>query len=313
MECRHFVRLNVAQAFSIAALAMIGAALEASGQNPTAQTSPASPDWSGVEQALGRKGTPNPGGVLKFSFPRSDLSVSVGGVTLKPALALGGWVAFKELSKGQAMAMGDLVLTEDEVSPVMRALQAGGVEQTALHNHVLKESPRVMYMHILAHGDPSKIARTIHDALGQSKTPLGPGSPPSAASAAELDTAGIARALGVASKLNGVVYQVSIARSERITEMGTEVPASMGVATAINFQPTGGGKAAITGDFVLRASEVNPVIRALRDRGIEVTALHSHMLTEEPRLFFMHFWANDDALQLARGLRAALDRTASKK
>ncbi len=313
MECRHFVRLNVAQAFSIAALAMIGAALEVHGQNPTAQTSPASPDWSGVEQALGRKGTPNPGGVLKFSFPRSDLSVSVGGVTLKPALALGGWVAFKELSKGQAMAMGDLVLTEDEVSPVMRALQAGGVEQTALHNHVLKESPRVMYMHILAHGDPSKIARTIHDALGQSKTPLGPGSPPSAASAAELDTAGIARALGVAGKLNGVVYQVSIARSERITEMGTEVPASMGVATAINFQPTGGGKAAITGDFVLRASEVNPVIRALREHGIEVTALHSHMLTDEPRLFFMHFWANDDALQLARGLRAALDRTASKK
>jgi hypothetical protein len=253
-----------------------------------------------------------PGNVIKFSFPRSDLSVSVGSVTLKPALALGGWVAFKEIAGGQAMAMGDLVLTEDEVSPVMAALQAGSVEETALHNHVLKESPRVMYMHIMAQGDPTRIARAIHEALRQSKTPLGPASPPSATSAADLDTAGIARALGVTGRLNGVVYQVTVPRSEKITEMGTEVLPSMGVATAINFQPTGGGKAAITGDFVLRGSEVNPVIRALHENGIEVTAVHSHMLDEEPRLFFMHFWANDDAVRLARGLRVALGRTASK-
>jgi hypothetical protein len=313
MKPGHFARLGVMQAFLMAAFFMLGTAPGASGQNPTAQTSAGAPDWSGVEQALGRKGTPNPGGVIKFSFPRSDLSVTIAGVTLKPALALGGWVAFKESSASQAMVMGDLVLTEDEVSPVMAALQAGGVEQTALHNHLLKESPHLMYMHIMARGDPSKIAGTIHDALGRSKTPLGPASPPSAASAADLDTAGIARALGLAGKLNGVVYQVSVPRSETIMEMGTEVPPSMGVATAINFQATGGGKAAITGDFVLRASEVNPVIRALRDNRIEVTAVHSHMLDEEPRLFFMHFWANDDAVQLARGLRAALDRTASKK
>ena len=313
MKPRLLVRLRAAQISSIAVLAMTAGALDASGQNPSAQPNPAATDWSGVEQAIGRKGAANPGGVIRFSFPRSDLSVTVGGVALKPALALGGWVAFKELAGGQAMAMGDLVLTEDEVSPVMAALQAGGVEHTALHNHVLKESPRVMYMHILAHGDPSKIARTIHDALGQSRTPLGPASPASATSASDLDTAGIARALGIAGKLNGVVYQVTVPRSEKIMEMGTEVPPSMGVATAINFQPTGGGKAAITGDFVLRASEVNPVIRALRENRIEVTAVHSHMLDEEPRLFFMHFWANDDAVQLARGVRAALDRTASKK
>jgi hypothetical protein len=313
MKPGHFARLGVMQAFLMAAFFMLGTTPGASGQNPTAQTSAGAPDWSGVEQALGRKGTSNPGGVIKFSFPRSDLSVTIAGVTLKPALALGGWVAFKESSASQAMVMGDLVLTEDEVSPVMAALQAGGVEQTALHNHVLKESPRVIYMHILARGDPLKIARTIHDALGQTRTPMGPGSPPSAAPTADLDTAGIARALGITGKLNGVVYQVSVPRSETIMEMGTEVPPSMGVATAINFQATGGGKAAITGDFVLRASEVNPVIRALRDNRIEVTAVHSHMLDEEPRLFFMHFWANDDAVQLARGLRAALDRTASKK
>jgi hypothetical protein len=278
-----------------------------------AQQKAAATNWAPVEDALGRKGAMQPGDVIKFSFPRSDLSVTVGSLTLKPALALGGWVAFKEIGRGQSMAMGDLVLTDDEVSAVMRALQAGGVEQTALHNHVLLESPRVMYMHIFAHGDGAKIAKTIHDALAQSKTPLGPGSPPAAPSAADLDTAGIAKALGIAGKLNGVVYQVSVPRREKIMEMGHEVPPSMGVAIGINFQPTGGGKAAITGDFVLRASEVNPVIRALRDHGIEVTALHSHMLAEEPRLFFMHFWANDDAVTLAKGLRAALDKTNSKK
>jgi hypothetical protein len=297
--------LDTIQKASVFAI-FLGVAASAAAQQPTPTS------WTAVEDALGRKGAMQPGNVIKFSFPRSDLSVSVGSVTLKPALALGGWVAFKEIAGGQAMAMGDLVLTEDEVSPVMAALQAGSVEETALHNHVLKESPRVMYMHIMAQGDPTRIARAIHEALRQSKTPLGPASPPSAASAADLDTAGIARALGVTGRLNGVVYQVTVPRSEKITEMGTEVLPSMGVATAINFQPTGGGKAAITGDFVLRGSEVNPVIRALHENGIEVTAVHSHMLDEEPRLFFMHFWANDDAVRLARGLRVALGRTASK-
>jgi hypothetical protein len=277
------------------------------------QPAASSARWASVEEALGRKGTMQPGDVIKFGFPRSDLSVTVGGVTLEPALALGGWVAFKGIAKGEALAMGDLVLLEDEVNPVMQALQAGGVEQTALHNHVLGESPRVMYMHIAGHGDPVKIARAVHDALGRTKTPLGTPAPAAAPSAADLDTAGIAKALGVAGKLNGVVYQVSVPRSEKILDMGHEVPPSMGVATGINFQPTGGGKAAITGDFVMRANEVNPVIRALREHGIEVEALHSHMLAEEPRLFFMHFWANDDAVTLARGLRAALDQTKSKK
>jgi hypothetical protein len=271
--------------------------------------------WTGVESALGRKGAIQPGNVMKFGFPRSDLSVKVGGVTLKPALALGGWVAFKEMSAGQAMAMGDLVLTEDEVAPVMRALQAAGVEQTALHNHVLNETPRVMYMHIFARGDASTLARSIHDALALTKTPLGPTSPasPPVAAAIGIDTLEIARTLGVAGKSNGGVYQVSVPRRETISENGMEVPPSMGVATGINFQPTGGGKAAITGDFVLHDNEVNPVIRALRENGIDVTAVHSHMLTEEPRLFFMHFWANDDALKLARGLRQALDKTASRQ
>ena len=293
--------------------ALVVLAVSVAPRQSTAQQPASAPAyWSSVEDALGRKGAMQAENVIKFSFPRSDLIVVAGGVTLKPAFALGGWVAFKDTGKNRAIVMGDLVLTESEVSPVMQALQAGGVEQTALHNHVLMESPRVMYMHIAAHGDRVKIAQTIHDALAHSKTPLGAASPPAAPSATDLDTAGIARALGVAGKLNGVVYQVSVPRAEKIMEMGSEILPSMGVSTAINFQPTGGGTAAITGDFVLRSSEVNRVIRALREHGIEVTAVHSHMLEELPRLFFMHFWANDDAVALATGLRAALDQTNSK-
>ena len=294
---------------SLIALAMYTAAAPLAAQHKSG--APAT-QWASVESALGRKGATLPGGVIKFGFPRTDLSVTVRGVVVKPALALGGWVAFKKIPHEKAMAMGDLELTEDEVSPVMRALQANGVQQTALHNHILWESPRVMYMHISAHGDAATIAKAIRDGLAQSATPLGPPSPPAASSAADLDTAGIAKALGVAGTLNGVVYQVSVPRREKIMEMHQVIPPSMGVATGINFQPTGGGKAAITGDFVLLANEVNPVIRALRDHGIEVTAVHSHMLDEMPRLFFMHFWANDDAVTLAKGVRAALDQTKSK-
>ncbi|MFP5265190.1 MAG: DUF1259 domain-containing protein [Blastocatellia bacterium] len=278
--------------------------------SPQQTTTPA--EWKAVEQAMGKAGAMQGADVLKFSFPRSDLNVTAGGVQIKPALALGSWVAFKKMGD-QAMVMGDLVLTEDEVTPVMTKLQQGGVEQTALHNHVLHESPRVMYMHIGAHGDAEKIAKAIYAALALTKTPLG--APASAAASQDLgiNTKELDRIIGHGGKVNGGVYQFSVPRAEKIMEGGMEVPPSMGVATALNFQPTGSGKAAITGDFVMISGEVNPVIRALRENGIEVTALHSHMLDEEPRLFFMHFWANDDAVKLARGLRAALDKTNSAK
>jgi hypothetical protein len=290
--------------------ALFVALASTSGIAPLAHAQPT--QLAEVAQVLGRAGAAQPGDVLRFSFPRSDLTVVADGVTLKPAFALGSWVAFKSMGPRMAMAMGDLVLLEEEVGPVMRALQAGGVEQTALHNHVLRESPRVMYMHISAHGDASQIAQTIRSALAASHTPTGAPSAPTAPSAADLDTARIAKALGTTGMLNGVVYQVSVPRRERIVEDGHEIPPSMGVATAINFQPTGGGKAAVTGDFVLQAAEVNKVIRVLQAHGITPTALHSHMIGESPRLFFMHFWGNDDAVTLAKGLRAALDQTASK-
>jgi len=267
--------------------------------------------WQSVENALGRKGATQPGAVMRFSFPRRDLQVTVDGVPIRPALALGSWVAFKRVGSGHTMVMGDLVLLESEVNDVVSTLQQGGVEQTALHDHVLREAPRTMYLHISAHGDEARIAATIRSALERTKTPLDTTS--SAASPSlDLDTVAIARTLGRAGRVNGGVYQLTIARAETIREGGNEVPASMGVGTAINFQPTGSGKAAITGDFVMTAAEVNKVIRALRENGISITALHSHMLTESPRLFFMHFWANDDALKLARGLRAALDQTNSR-
>jgi hypothetical protein len=211
------------------------------------------------------------------------------------------------------MVMGDLVLAEDEVGPVMRKLQDGGIEVTALHNHLQMESPRVTYMHIGAVGDPQKLAVLIRSVLALTKTPMGAQAPSSDVVPFDLDTASIANALGVSGKVNGGVYQVSVPRLERITDKGMEVTPAMGVATALNFQPTGGGKVAVTGDFVMTAEEVNPVMRALTAHAIAVTAVHSHMLDESPRLFFMHFWANDSAANLSAGLRAALDRMNVKK
>jgi hypothetical protein len=261
---------------------------------------------------MGKAGALQPGDVFRISLPRSDLQVTLRGVTLKAGFALGSHVEFMAMGNG-AMAMGDLVLTEDEVSPVMLKLQQGGIEITALHNHLLGESPHVMYMHIQGRGDPAKLAEAIHAALALSKTPFSapPGGTPN--ESVDLDTKQLDQLIGRGGKANGGIYQYSIPRAEKITSEGMELPPAMGVATAINFQPTGGGQAASTGDFVLLASEVNPVARALRDNGIEVTALHSHSLTDEPRLFYMHFWAADDALKLARGLRAALDKTNSAK
>jgi hypothetical protein len=266
-------------------------------------------DWQKVDDAMGRKAAVS-SDVHRYGFPRSDLSVTLDGVTIRPALALGGWVAFKP-AHGGAMAMGDLVLLETEINPVMLKLIEGGLEITAVHNHVLRANPATFYMHVGGHGDPVKMAAVIRDALSASKTPLtapAGGAPPPI----DLDTAQLDQIIGVKGQNNGGVYQFAVPRRDPVSEGGMQLApvGPMGVAEAIGFQPTGGGKAAITGDFVLTADEVNPVIKALRSNGIDVTALHSHMLDEQPRLFFCHFWANDDAVKLAKGLRAALDQAA---
>ena len=247
------------------------------------------------------------GGIYRVGLPRTDLKVTLDGIELKAGFALGSWLAF-EKTGDQGMVMGDLVLTTDEVSPVMKKLIEGGIEVTALHNHLLRNQPFTMYMHVLGHGDPVKLAAALHNALAESKTPLSSASSGPAADppSLDLDTAAIDAALGAKGSNNGGVYQFGIPRAEPIAEGGMGVPPAMGSANAINFQPTGGGKAAITGDFVLIAKEVNPVEKTLREHGIEVTALHNHMLDDQPRLFFMHFWANDDARKLAEGLKAAL-------
>lgn len=270
-------------------------------------------DWQKIDATLGRKPTVS-GDVHRYGLPRTDLQVSVDGVAIKPAFALGGWLAFKPMHGG-AMVMGDLVLLETEINPVMSKLIEGGIEITAVHNHLLRATPATFYMHVGGHGDPVKIAEAIHQALTASKTPLNAPAAAAPAAAIELDTDQLEQVIGAKGQANGGVYQFAVPRRDPIAENGMQVvpPGPTGVATAINFQPTGGGKAAITGDFVLTADEVNPVIRELRSSGIEVTAVHNHMLTEQPRLFFLHFWANDDALKLAKGLRAALDKTALAK
>ena len=297
----------------VASVAILGASLVAYAQTTAGPSPSDSAGWKQVEAAMGRAGQMQPGDVLKFSMPRKDLHVSLGGIEIKPALALGSWAAFKR-EGNDAMVMGDLVLLESELGPVMKKLQEAGVNESAVHNHLVGESPRVMYMHLASHGDPVRIARAIHDALALTGTP-GPDANPTTAAAPDLgfDQKQVEQILGHSGKVNGGVLQVGVPRSETINDAGMAVPPSMGISTALNFQPTGNGKAAITGDFVLRAEEVNAVMKTLRESGIEVTAVHSHMLMEEPRLFFMHFWANDDALKLAKGLRAALDRTNSAK
>jgi hypothetical protein len=269
-------------------------------------------DWSKVDQALGKPGTSQPGGVHKYGFPRTDLKVTVDGVAIKPTLALGSWIGFLPMANG-AMFMGDLVLTESEIEPVMKRLIDDGVEITAIHNHLLRTSPAVFYMHVAGQGDPVKLAQTLHAGLTLSQTPFAAPATTQPPPALDLDTAAIDTVLGAKGSINGGVYQFNIPRAESISEDGMALPPSMGTAIAINFQPTGSGKAAITGDFVLLGKEVNPVLKALRDNGIEVTALHSHMIDDSPHLFFMHFWANDDAAKLSHGLRATLDRINVKR
>jgi hypothetical protein len=269
-------------------------------------------NWKDVDAAFGKTAAVS-GEIHRYGLPRSDLHVTLDGVAIKPALALGGWVAFAPMH-GEAMVMGDLVLLEPEITPVMTKLLEGGLEITAIHNHILRASPATFYMHVGGHGDPVKMATTIRSALSASNTPFDPPATTAGpAPAIELDAAALDQIIGVKGTAVSGVYQFGVPRRDPIMESGMQVTGPLGGANAINFQPTGNGKAAITGDFLVTGNEVNPLIRALRAGNIEVTAIHSHMLDEQPRLFFIHFWANDDALKLARGIRTALETTAIAK
>jgi hypothetical protein len=266
-------------------------------------------DWKKVDAALGKTAAVS-GEVHRYGLPRSDLHVTLDGVAIKPALALGGWVAFAPVH-GEAMVMGDLVLLETEIAPVMTKLLESGLDITAIHNHILRASPATFYMHVGGHGDPEKMATAIRSALSASRTPFDPPATTAGpAPAVDLDTAKLDQIIGVKGTAVGGVYQFGVPRRDPPTEGGMPVTGPLGGANAINFQPTGNGKAAITGDFLVTGDEVNPLIRALRAGDIEVTAIHSHMLDEQPRMFFIHFWANDDAEKLARNVRTALETTA---
>jgi hypothetical protein len=269
-------------------------------------------DWKKVDTALGKTGAVS-GEVHRYGLPRSDLHVTLDGVAIKPALALGGWVAFAPVH-GEAMVMGDLVLLDSEITPVMTKLLDGGLEITAVHNHILRASPATFYMHVGGHGDPVKMASVIRSALSASGTPFDqPATTAGPAPAVDLDTGKLDQIMGVKGTAVSGVYQFGVPRRDPATESGMPVNGPLGGANAVNFQPTGNGKAAITGDFLVTGNEVNPLIRALRAGDIEVTAIHSHMLDEQPRLFFIHFWANDDAEKLAHNVRAALETTAIAK
>ena len=272
----------------------------------------ADPDWKLVEQALGKPGQLQAGDVFRVGMPRTDLAVTVKGVPVKAGFALGSYAAFKQIGD-QAMVMGDLVLLDQEVPAVMSGLFAGGLEVTAVHNHLNEMAPHVMYMHYEGRGDAVQLAAALRQALSASATPFGPARAPATAGPA-LDGKQIEQALGrTGREVGGGVFQVTVPRAETITEMGQPLLPAMGVTTVLNFQPTADGKAAITGDFVLLDKEVNAVARTLRQHGIDVTAIHNHGLMDTPRLFYMHFWATDDAVKLAQGLRAALDQTNSQR
>lgn len=262
-------------------------------------------DWSRVDAAVGKEAAII-GTVHKYGFPRQDLHVTLDGVEVKPGLALGGWIAFEQIGR-ESMMMGDLVVTEAEAQGVMRALLASGVQVSGVHNHLLRATPATLYMHVSAYGDPVELGRALRAALAETKTPVA--APRSAPQTVKLgfDAAQLDAVLGAKGKNNGGVYQFSIPRLDEIRVGGMAMPPAMGLATALNFEPTGEGKAAISGDFVVLGKEVTPLLKALQSNGVEVTALHNHMLNDEPRMFFVHFWAHDDAVRLAHALRAGLD------
>src|SRR5919106_2359048 len=273
----------------------------------------AEPDWRAVEQALGKSGQLQPGDVFRVGMPRTDLAGTVQGVPVNAGFALGSYAAFKQVGD-RAMVMGDLVLLDQEIPAVMSGLFSGGLEVTAVHNHLNEMSPHVMYMHYEGHGNAVQLAKALRQALSSSATPLGtPPTPPAAASPA-IDTKQIEQALGRSGRdIGSGVFQVTVPRAEPITENGMRLLPAMGIATVLNFQAVSDGKAAITGDFVLIDKEVNAIAKTLRQYGIDVTAIHTHGLFDTPRLFYMHFWGVDAPAKLAQGLKAALDRTNSQR
>jgi hypothetical protein len=270
-----------------------------------AQTPAPSLDTAAIDSALGRAGQQQ-GDVYRVSFPRTDLKVAVRGLPLRAGFALGSWAAF-EKAGADSVVHGDLVLAESEVDPVISKLFENGLEITAVHNHILEETPRVMYVHYWGRGDAAKLAAGLHAALAVTGTPAAAGAPAAAADDPDLHADVIQQRLGKTGAVRGGVLSIAVPRPEKITMMGVDMPPAMGMATALNFQAAGSGNVAATGDFVMLGEEVNPVAKALRQNGIAIRALHNHMIHGTPELYFMHFWVVGPPERVADGLRAAVD------
>lgn len=263
-----------------------------------------------IDQVLGRSGQ-KMGDVYRVGFPRTDLHISVNGLAIKPGLALGSWVAFVG-TDDNAMVMGDLVLLEEELNPVMAKLRSYHVEITAVHNHLMEETPRVMYMHYMGHGSAKQLATSLYTALSVSKTPLEKLDAAAGEPAPRVWVKAVEDAVGRKGTFKGGVLSYSVPRSDTVTMTGMTIPPAAGVGEAINFQAAESGDVATTGDFVLTADEVNEVLSELQGRNILVTALHSHMLSEQPRLFFMHFWYVGSPQSIGDGIKTALSEVHTK-
>ncbi|SPQ00329.1 LysM domain protein [Candidatus Sulfobium mesophilum] len=266
-------------------------------------------DRDGIARAMGKTGIAS-GDIYKVSFTRSDLQVKAGKVIIQPEFALTSWAAFKK-SGESSMTYGDLVLLENELNPVISKLEEKGIGVSAIHNHLIYETPRIIYVHFLGYGNEVVLAEGLKAALAVTGTPL-----KSEAASSEMKSEvakQIEKILGYEGNMVSGVLHLNVPRNDiHVKTADKEIPGGMGMNTPLNFQMEG-HKAAINGDFLLLADEVNPVIKALRDNGIEIAALHNHMLDEEPRVFFVHFWGYGDSVSLAKALRAALDKAGIKK
>jgi len=271
--------------------------------------SPAVPaEYQQVLSTLGKQGDFKDN-VLKVNIPRNDLKVTVAGVATPTPFGFGGWVAMTRGDGGHQVLMGDLVLTQEEINPVMSALLDNGFDVTALHNHFLWDEPRVFYMHVHGHGDAAELARKLKpaiDLIGKS----GKGSAPPSAGAAPtttLDTAKLAQIVGTEGEQTGAVYKFTLGRSDlRVTEMGAPINARMGLNTWAAFTGTN-EKAAVAGDVAMLESEVTPVLQVLRKNGLDVVAIHHHMTSDRPVIIFLHYWGTGPADKLAMGFKAAVN------